>query len=201
MLDSQSALWIWLSSCCQLHPGHCPERLRDCSCCWCGKHEPSTFCGMFCLHSFLFFCNVLFLGQLGERSSVWSQIFSSTRGKTQFAVSVMKSNCIFCKMECALWSALTDWHARIPMAITAENLATKYNISREDCDNFALLSQKRWADAQKGGKFKNEITPVTVKVKGKEVVFEVDEHPKPDTTMEILARLPTGMQVLKSNYI
>ena len=57
-------------------------------------------------------------------------------------------------MECALWTALTDYYAKIPMAITAENLAVKYNITREDCDNFVLLSQKRWSDAQKSGKFK-----------------------------------------------
>lgn len=97
-------------------------------------------------------------------------------------------------MECALWSALTDWYVKTPMAITAENLAEKYNISREDCDKFALLSQKRWADAQKSGKFKNEVVPVPVKVKGKEIAFEVDEHPKPETTMEILAKLPTAFK-------
>lgn len=80
------------------------------------------------------------------------------------------------------------------MAITAENLAVKYNITREDCDAFALQSQKRWAEAQKSGNFKNEVVPVTVKVKGKEVSFEVDEHPKPDTTLEILAKLPTAFK-------
>lgn len=80
------------------------------------------------------------------------------------------------------------------MALTAENLAEKYNISRQDCDEFALLSQQRWADAQKSGKFKNEVTPVTIKVKGKEVVFDVDEHPKPNTTMEILSKLPTAFK-------
>ena len=94
-------------------------------------------------------------------------------------------------MECSLWSALTDWYVQTPMAITAENLAEKYNINREDCDNFALSSQRRWAEAQKRGNFKNEVVPVTIKVKGKEVLFEVDEYPKPDTTLENLAKLPT----------
>lgn len=75
------------------------------------------------------------------------------------------------------------------MAITAENLAVKYNVTREECDKFALLSQQRWDAANKAGKFKNEIVPVMIKVKGKEVAFEVDEHPKPDTTYESLARL------------
>lgn len=57
-----------------------------------------------------------------------------------------------------------------------------------------MLSQKRWAEAQKNGKFKNEIVPVTIKVKGKEVAFDVDEHPRPQTTMEILAKLPTAFK-------
>lgn len=75
------------------------------------------------------------------------------------------------------------------MGVTAENLASKYGISREECDTFALLSQTRWAEAQKGGKFKDEIVPVTIKVKGKDVLVDVDEHPRPDTTMEKLAKL------------
>lgn len=77
------------------------------------------------------------------------------------------------------------------MALTAENLAVKYNISREDCDNFAYLSNQRWDAAQKAGKFAQEIVPVPIKVKGKEVAFEVDEHPKPETTLEQLAKLKT----------
>lgn len=75
------------------------------------------------------------------------------------------------------------------MGITAENLATKYGISREECDTFALLSQTRWAEAQKGGKFKEEMIPLTIKVKGKEVVVDVDEHPRPDTSLEKLSKL------------
>ena len=93
------------------------------------------------------------------------------------------------EIECGLWSALTDWYVKTPMAITAENLAQKYNISREDCDKFAQLSQQRWGAANKAGKFKNEIVPVMVKVKGKEVAFDVDEHPRPDVTLEQLAKL------------
>lgn len=76
------------------------------------------------------------------------------------------------------------------MAITAENLAVKYNISREECDKFALTSQQRWAEAYKSGKFKEEYVPVPIKVKGKEVLFDVDEHPRPEATLESLAKLP-----------
>ena len=80
------------------------------------------------------------------------------------------------------------------MAITAENLAVKYNLTRQDCDQFALLSQQRWADAHKNGRFANEIVPVPLKVRGKEVLFDTDEHPKPETTMEILGKLPTAFK-------
>ncbi|KAI7693996.1 hypothetical protein SSS_02682 [Sarcoptes scabiei] len=77
------------------------------------------------------------------------------------------------------------------MGITAENLAVKYNITREECDKFAMTTQQRWGEANKSGKFKEEIVPIPLKIKGKEVMFDVDEHPRPDVTMEQLAKLPT----------
>ena len=45
-----------------------------------------------------------------------------------------------------MWQGLTDFYAKMPMGVTGENLAEKYNITRQDCDEFALLSQKRWAE-------------------------------------------------------
>lgn len=77
------------------------------------------------------------------------------------------------------------------MGITAENLAEKYNISREDCDQFALLSQSRWKQANDAGKFKSEIVPIPFKNKktGNVDLFEVDEHPKPATKIENLSKL------------
>lgn len=75
------------------------------------------------------------------------------------------------------------------MAITAENLAAKYNITREDCDKFSLTTQQRWAEAYKAGKFNDEIVGVPIKVKGKDALFDMDEHPRPDATMEQLAKL------------
>ena len=51
-------------------------------------------------------------------------------------------------MEDSLWHTLTDWHVKTPMGITAENLAEKYDISRQDADEFGLLSQQRWKAGQ-----------------------------------------------------
>ncbi|KAM5219409.1 3-ketoacyl-CoA thiolase, mitochondrial isoform 1-T2 [Hipposideros larvatus] len=93
------------------------------------------------------------------------------------------------KMEDTLWSSLTDQHVKLPMAITAENLAEKHKISREDCDKYALQSQQRWKAASDAGYFNNEMVPIEVKTrKGKQTV-QVDEHPRPQTNMEQLSKL------------
>lgn len=91
--------------------------------------------------------------------------------------------------EDTLWSGLTDSYCKSPMAITAENLAVKHKISREKVDEFALRSQQLWKAANDQGVFKNEISPFPTKVKGKDVEFLVDEHPKPQATAEGLAKL------------
>ena len=89
-----------------------------------------------------------------------------------------------------LWAALTDSYCKTPMAMTAENLAAKYGISREDCDNFALRSQQRWAAAQESGGFADEIAPVEIETRKGKVTVDRDEHPRPQSTMEALAKLP-----------
>ncbi|GLH13706.1 3-ketoacyl-CoA thiolase, mitochondrial [Gryllus bimaculatus] len=94
-------------------------------------------------------------------------------------------------LEDSLWVGLTDTYCKMPMGITAENLAEKYGIPRDDVDKFALRSQTLWKAANDKGYFKEELAPVTIKVKGKEVVVDVDEHPRPQTTPEGLAKLPT----------
>ncbi|PAE21009.1 acetyl-CoA acetyltransferase [Bacillus sp. 7504-2] len=77
-----------------------------------------------------------------------------------------------------------------PMGITAENLAKQYRLSREEQDEYAYLSQKRMAEAVKEDRFKEQIVPITIPVrKGKPVVFAQDEHPRPETTLEGLAKL------------
>lgn len=77
-----------------------------------------------------------------------------------------------------------------PLGITAENVATRYAISREDQDQFALQSQERWAAAHKQGLFADEIIPVEVpQRKADPITVDTDEHPRPQTTLEGLAKL------------
>ena len=78
------------------------------------------------------------------------------------------------------------------MPETGENVAEQFQISREDQDTFAWCSQQKARQAQASGRFELEITPVTVpRRRGEELLVEQDEHPRPDTTLEALARLPT----------
>lgn len=93
-------------------------------------------------------------------------------------------------LEDSLWSALTDSYCGCPMAITAENLAVKYQISQDDVDQYSLGSQKRFAAAQEAGRFKSEIAPIEIKTRKGSMVFERDEHNRPDTTLEGLKKLP-----------
>ena len=93
-------------------------------------------------------------------------------------------------MEDSLWNALTDSYVNTPMAVTAENLATKYGITREQCDAYALSSQQRWAAANEKGYFKSEIVATEIPArKGPPASFDRDEHARPQTTLEILAKL------------
>jgi acetyl-CoA acetyltransferase family protein len=92
-------------------------------------------------------------------------------------------------VEDSLWSALTDSYVNTPMAVTAENLATKYGITRQQCDELALASQQRWAAANEKGYFKDEIVPVELASKKGTVSVAVDEHPRPQSTLETLGKL------------
>lgn len=77
------------------------------------------------------------------------------------------------------------------MPETGENVAEEFQVSRADQDAFALRSQQRAAAAQESGFFAREISPVTIKGRRGEAVVDRDEHPRPDTTMEMLAKLKT----------
>ena len=96
------------------------------------------------------------------------------------------------QLEDTLWSALLDTHCGCTMAATAENCAAKYGISREEQDEYAVRSQqlaeRAWAD----GRFADEVVPVEIKTRKGVEVFAEDDHLRPDTTMEGLARLPAG---------
>lgn len=84
-----------------------------------------------------------------------------------------------------LWDAYNNYH----MGTTAENVCEQYNVTREDCDKFALKSQQNAERAIKENRFAEEIVPVPIKVKKEEVEFKVDEYPKAGSTMEKLAKL------------
>ncbi|MBY0470085.1 acetyl-CoA C-acetyltransferase [bacterium] len=89
-----------------------------------------------------------------------------------------------------LMESLNDTYAQAMMAITAENLAVDYKISREESDEFSLRSQKLYSQAAHDGRFTDELTPFPIKDrKGNVVNFEKDEHPRPETTAEGLAKL------------
>ncbi|MGQ9476066.1 MAG: thiolase family protein [Actinomycetota bacterium] len=92
-------------------------------------------------------------------------------------------------MKDGLTDILTDPYNGLIMGLTAENLAERYGITREDQDAYALESQRRAAEAIAAGKFREEIVPVEVKTRKGTVVFDTDEHPIPDTSLEKLAAL------------
>ena len=95
------------------------------------------------------------------------------------------------KLEDMMWASLTDAHTKTPMGVTAENLGAKYGLTRAEVDEFALRSQQTWGQAQQAGVFKDEIVGVELKSKKGPKVMEVDEHPKPQTTIEQLNKLPS----------
>ncbi|WP_191083600.1 acetyl-CoA C-acetyltransferase [Roseococcus microcysteis] len=84
-----------------------------------------------------------------------------------------------------LWDAFHGYH----MGNTAENVAQKFQLTRQEQDEFAYNSQRKAGEAMKAGRFKDEIAPVTVKTRKGEVVVSEDEYPKPDTTLEVLGKL------------
>ncbi len=86
-------------------------------------------------------------------------------------------------------AVLTDPFGVGHMGITAENLAAKHGFSREDQDAFAVESQRRAAAAIEAGHFKSQILPIVKQTRKGEVVFDTDEHPRPGTTMETLAKM------------
>ena len=96
------------------------------------------------------------------------------------------------KLEDSLMVALLDTYCNTTMAGTAENLARRYEISREAQDAYALRSRQEAARAQSAGLFAGEIVPVEVKTRKGVKVVERDDHLRPDTTLEVLAKLPTA---------
>jgi acetyl-CoA C-acetyltransferase len=84
-----------------------------------------------------------------------------------------------------LWDAFQGYH----MGTTAENVAQKYQLTRQEQDEFAAASQRKAGEAMKAGRFRDEIVPVTLKGRKGDTVVSDDEYPKPETTIEILGKL------------
>src|SRR5678809_1277007 len=93
------------------------------------------------------------------------------------------------KLEDSLMVALLDTYCNTPMAGTAENLARKFEISREEQDKYALRSQQETKRAKDAGYLAEEIVPVDVKSRKGTVQVDHDDHPRPETTLEVLAKL------------
>ena len=94
-----------------------------------------------------------------------------------------------------IWYGMQEYPVGGGMGLAAERLAEKYDISREEQDELALTSHQRAVRAIKEGRFKKEIVPVEVPIrKGKSALVDADEHPREDTSMEKLARLPAAFK-------
>ena len=96
-----------------------------------------------------------------------------------------ESNLIDTMIKDGLWDAFHGYH----MGVTAENVASKWEITRKDQDDFALSSQNKTEKAQKEGNFEKEIISVTIKSDGKNIQFKKDEHPRNGITIEHLQKL------------
>jgi acetyl-CoA acetyltransferase family protein len=97
-------------------------------------------------------------------------------------------------LEDTLMAGLTDSYCELPMALTAEKLAEQYGITREEADTYALRSQQAADAAFKGCRVRDEIVPVEVKHGKKSVTVNEDDHRRPETTLETLAKLPPSFK-------
>ena len=95
------------------------------------------------------------------------------------------------ELEDYLNASLTDMHVKMPMAMTAERVGEKYKISRQEVDEYSLETQKRYQGASQSGFFKKEIAPLEFVNKKGTLVFENDEHPRAEASLEGLAKLPS----------
>lgn len=106
--------------------------------------------------------------------------------KARWGARMNNTNMIDMMVNDGLWDAFNGYH----MGITAENVAEQWGITREQLDEFAVISQNRAEAAIKAGKFKDEIVPVEIpQKKGDPIVFDTDEFPKFGSTMEKVAKL------------
>lgn len=118
-------------------------------------------------------------GGVDSMSTAPHMVFNARYGKKFGAMELRDS----------MWDSLTELGIGPPMGITAENVAERYHITREQMDAYALRSQQRAVAAIDGGRFREEIVPVTVKGRKGDTVFDTDEYPRRDASLESLAKL------------
>ncbi len=124
-------------------------------------------------------------------------IAGGVESMTRAPLVLPKPDMEFVRGNQTMWDTTLGWRMGNPnfpfplesMGETAENVAEQYHLTREEQDEFALTSQQRAAKAQANGVFAEEIVPVTVRHKKSETVVDTDEHLRPDTTLESLAKL------------
>ena len=114
--------------------------------------------------------------------------------RARFGYRMNHGKLIDTMIQDALWDVYNDYH----MGITAENVAEKYGITREEQDTFAVESQAKTSAAQANGKFKDEIVPIAIKNRKETILFDTDEYPRAGATVESLQKLrpafkPDGM--------
>ena len=110
--------------------------------------------------------------------------------KARFGYRMNNATIIDTMVNDGLWDAFNDYH----MGITAENVAEKYGLTREELDAFSANSQQKAVAAQESGAFDEEIVPVEVKSKKGTVIFNKDEGPREGTTAESLSKLNAGFK-------
>jgi len=116
-----------------------------------------------------------------ENMSMSPHVLSGSRDGFRMGDAKLKDTMI----TDGLWDAYNNFH----MGTTAENLAKKYDISREEQDEFACASQNKAEEAQKNGMFKDEIVPFTIKTRKGDITVDTDEYPRHGATVESLAGL------------
>jgi acetyl-CoA C-acetyltransferase len=128
--------------------------------------------------------NIIVAG--GQESMSMAPHAAHLRGGTKMGDLAMVDTMI----RDGLWDAFNGYH----MGNTAENVAREFQITRQQQDEFAVASQNKAEAAQKAGRFKDEVVPVTIKTRKGDVVVDQDEYIRPGTTMELVAKLRPAFQ-------
>ena len=122
----------------------------------------------------------------GGMESMSQAPFYLNKARWGYRMGSPKNELIDSMISDGLWDIFNDYH----MGVTAENLAEQYNISKEEQDEFAFKSQMKTKAALKKGSFKDQIVPIQIpQRKGDPLEFIADEHPRPDITIDQIARL------------